>query len=347
MKSGRDLVYGWETLRYELLNTRMCDLKIRIEGSLLARKIYRLHREIEAKKLSFRPQCYLSDSWGCPDKVPLIGIPFYLADEKLSRLEEEQTGEIEDDQQIMMLLRHEAGHAFNYAYRLFLDPAWTKIFGPFDAPYRETFRPNPPSRAFVRHIVASQVGRHYAQKHPDEDFAETFAVWLTPRSAWRRRYRLWPAIAKLRYIDKTMKKMRGVKPVEASGIAHRSIQDMDILLIDHYGQRRERYRAAAQGYVDDILQEMFPPDGPDRTLVDVAPVLHSYKWEMVSRVAHWTGVEEGHIYPLIKKMEERSHSLNLRLRRTLVDRKLLELMAVITTLAMNFVYTGQFMVSKD
>ena len=345
--SGQELVYSWETVRYELLNTPICDLKIRIEGTPLGRKIFRLGRELEAKQLGFRPQCYLSDGWGCPDKVPLIGIPFYLADEKLSRLEEEQSGELEDDQEIMMLLRHEAGHAYNYAYRLYEEPSWTKLFGPFDAPYRDTFRPNPYSRSFVRHINASNVGQNYAQKHPDEDFAETFAVWLTPRSAWRRRYRLWPAIAKLRYVDKTMRRIRDTEPTHTSGKPHRSIEDMSILLIDHYGQKRERFRAAAQGYVDDVLHKLFPEEGPERTQIEVAPVLHQHRWELVSRVSLWTGVEEGHIYPLMKKMEERSRQLELTVRRSLVRSKVIELTALLSALAMNFVFTGRFMVARE
>ena len=95
----------------------------------------RLHREFAAKGLVFRPSFYLTDSWGCPDREPVIGIPFYLADKRLARIEEEQTGEIEDDQMTMMLVRHEAGHTVSYAYRLWKDPAWAEVFGPFSKPY--------------------------------------------------------------------------------------------------------------------------------------------------------------------------------------------------------------------
>jgi hypothetical protein len=343
-KSARDLVYSWDTVRYELLNTRICDLKIKIEGSALARKIWRLERE---KGLTYRPPCYLSDSWGCPDRVPMIGVPFYLADDRLSRIEEEQTGEVEDEAEIMMILRHEAGHAYNYAYRLFEQPAWTEQFGSFEEPYRETFRPNPYSKQYVRHINAATVGRTYAQKHPDEDFAETFAVWLTPRSAWRRRYRLWPAMSKLKYVDRVMKKCRDLKPLVEDGERHTSIEELDTLLIDHYGQRQERFRQSAQGYVDDLLNEMFPKEGQERTRVDVAPLLRTHRWELVSRVAHWTGLEEGHIYPLLTKMEERSRVLNLRTTRSMIPSKLVEITALITTLAMNYVYTGKFMVTRS
>ncbi len=144
----------------------------------------------------FRPQCYLTDEWGCPDQQPVLGIPFYLADQKLRHLEK-AVDALESERQIMMYMRHEAGHVFNYAYRLYTTPEWRRLFGPFFRAYRDDYRPVPFSKKYVRHIEG-----WYAQKHPDEDFAETFAVWLTPRSAWRRQYKGWPAMQKLRYVER-------------------------------------------------------------------------------------------------------------------------------------------------
>ncbi|HZT79693.1 MAG TPA: putative zinc-binding metallopeptidase, partial [Gemmataceae bacterium] len=299
--SALALINGWETTRYELLNTRICDLGLQIEGSPVEPFVRRLHRELAAKGLLFQPECYLTDSWGCPDGVPVIGIPFYLADRHLLRIEEEQTGEIEDDQLIMMLLRHEAGHAINYAYRLHRNPEWVEMFGPFSRPYRDAFRPNPFSRHFVRHIVHHQYGPTYAQKHPDEDFAETFAVWLMPRSGWRRRYRNWPALRKLRFVDRVMKQLRGEPPRAGRGPLCTPVEEMDLLLAEHYGQRAERYRAAAQGYVDDKLREVFPPV-KGRTLLRADELLRDHEEEMLRRVTHWSGLEAEEVRPLLAKL---------------------------------------------
>ena len=127
----RSLVHGWETVRLELLNTKISDLGLRLEGSPVEPYTCRLLKELEARRIRFRPEFYLTDVWGCPNKVPVIGIPFYLADPRLIRLEEEQAGEIEDGREIMMYLRHEAGHAVNYAYRLWRKPGWRETFGAF------------------------------------------------------------------------------------------------------------------------------------------------------------------------------------------------------------------------
>jgi hypothetical protein len=100
----------------ELLRKPIKDLGLRIEGSPLEKYVVQLHRELERKGLKhFKPRCYLTDEWGCPDQEPVIGIPFYLADPKLAALEK-HVNDLEDEREIMMYLRHEAGHAFNYAY---------------------------------------------------------------------------------------------------------------------------------------------------------------------------------------------------------------------------------------
>src|SRR5262249_21872361 len=286
-KRTLSLVNGWETIRYELLNTRICDMGLQIEGSSVEPFIRRLYRELELRRFCFRPLYYLTDSWGCPDEVPVIGIPFYLADPRLMRIEEEQTDDVESDQIIMMLLRHEAGHAINYAYRLFDDPDWVQTFGPFSQPYRDHFRPNPFSRQFVRHIVHHRYGRTYAQKHPDEDFAETFAVWLTPRSCWRQRYRNWPALRKLQYVNQLMRELKGEEPRNRlTGPLCTPMEEMSLPLAEHYGQRAERYREAAQGYVDDKLREVFPP-ARGRALVGAGELFRKHRAKLVGRVARW------------------------------------------------------------
>ncbi len=102
----------------EILDKPIRELGLKIEGSPLERFVQQLYRELDQKRLvKFRPACYLTDEWGCPSGEPVIGIPFYLADAKLAQLEK-QTNDLEDAREIMMYLRHEAGHAFNYAYKL-------------------------------------------------------------------------------------------------------------------------------------------------------------------------------------------------------------------------------------
>jgi len=241
---------AWGAIRSEILHSRLCDLSLEIEGSPIEPSIDRLYRELAVKRVDFRPPCYLTDGWGCPDRVPVIGIPFYLASSWLSRLEEEKTGDIEDERTIMMLLRHEAGHAINYAYRLWEEPEWSQTFGSFWKPYRESFEPLRWSRRFVRHVESSEYGRNYAQKHPDDDFAETFAVWLTPRAGWRRRYRGWPALRKLEYVDDAMRRVRGMPPLCDGGPLFRPVERMTLLVGERYGDGGDEVRSFASACAD-------------------------------------------------------------------------------------------------
>lgn len=335
------LVNSWETVRYELLQTRICDLGLQIEGTPVEKHIERLYRELAAKQLIFRPKVYLSDDWGCPDEVPVIGIPFYLTEKRLSRLEEEQTGSLEDEPNIMQLLRHEAGHAINYAFRLWEYEGWTETFGRFEKPYRDSYRANSLSREFVRHLSHNQYGRTYAQKHPDEDFAETFAVWLTPRSAWRWKYRHWPALAKLEYVDELMHKLRRVPPLRKNGGLVQPIEEMTITLAEHYGQRAERYRADAQGFVDDKLCEVFPESSGKPPLLSAGALLRKHEEAILKRVKQWSGLEKKEIETILAKLMDRADALGLTYRPRRATDRLMDLVALATSLAIDFAYTGR------
>jgi len=170
----------------ELLQMRICDLKLQISGSELQSRIETFLRELEEKRISFKPLCYLGDEWFCPDGAATIAIPFYLAHPRLKRLEEKMMMEVEGGTEAwcMRLLRHEMGHVLNHAYLLAKDRQWQKIFGPPSLEYSESFRARPYSKRFVRHLDG-----WYAQSHPEEDFAETVAIWLTPALEWKQQYR--------------------------------------------------------------------------------------------------------------------------------------------------------------
>ncbi len=339
----RSVINAWETVRYELMNTRVRDLPLRLERSPVQPLLQRLRNEFAARRFVFSPRFYLTDSWGCPDEVPVIGVPFYLADKRLARIEEEQTGEIEDAGTIMMLLRHEAGHAVNYAYRLWLDKEWAEMFGRFSQPYRDTFSPNPCSREFVRHLVHGPYRRPtYAQKHPDEDFAETFAVWLTPGSHWRSRYARWPALRKLNYVDRLMRRWRTRPPRVTGGELADPVEEMTATLAEHYGQRLERYRAAAQGYVDDKLGEIFRPVRETAAAIPAHSYLARRRRVLTRRIARWSGLSETEVGMILTKMADRGRVLKLRMDPRRENAYLLDIAALVTAMATRFDALGRF-----
>jgi len=336
----RNLVQSWETVRFELLNRRISDLGLKIEGSPAEPFVVRLRRELDDKRFLFKPGVYLTDSWGCPDRTPVIGIPFYLADRRLTRLEEEQTGEVEDPKTIMMILRHEAGHAINYAFRLWERSSWKEIFGSFTKPYLDVFRPDRFSRQFVKHIAAYPYGRTYAQKHPDEDFAETFAVWLTPRSDWRRRYLHWPVLRKLKYVDRLMREIRRQKPLNLRRKMVRKVEKMTIPLAEHYGKKADVFRRAARGYVDDRLCEVFPLSRA-KILVPAGDLFRRCRTELRERVVRWSSLDEQEVDTILRKLESRTDALGLRYPHRAERVKEMDVVALAVALALEYSYTGR------
>jgi hypothetical protein len=324
----------WDRERDALLGRTISDLELRIQGSRVERLINQLYAELEAKSIRFRPPVYLSDQWGCPDGTPLIGVPFYLVDPRLERIEAEMSGRVEDDAESMRYMRHECGHAVNYAFALYDRPEWSQLFGSFSRPYRERYRADPFSREYVRHILG-----WYAQKHPDEDFAETFAIWLTPDFDWRAAYDGWPALVKLEYVDRVMHELSAESPeIAPPSEEDLPVEAMRYTVAQHYAESDDRVPIADPRQFDTDLRTIFnsskdAPSGDAAT----AFIRRHYR-EVVSRISYWTGEAPSVVRSLIDHLAKRSGELDLRVG-TLEASTLIELTAFGTAVVMNHRYT--------
>jgi hypothetical protein len=321
----------WEQERRSLLDQRISELGLTIRGSLVEKYVDRLYAELDAKGLRFHPPVYLSDEWGCPDGTPLIGVPFYLADTRLARIEEELAVEVESETDVMRFLRHEAGHAFNYAYRLYDHADWRRVFGPYSRPYRDRFRANPFSRNYVRHILG-----WYAQKHPDEDFAETFAVWLTPGRDWHAEYAGWPALAKLEYVDRVMQEVGGVMPeAREPEDDDLPVESMQYTLAEHYRSLDETLPLDDDRHFDGDLRTLFGTASDAPNGESAAEFIRRHRREIVSRIAYWTGESTITVRAFVDFLIQRAAALELRVRG-LEASTLIELTAFGTAVMMNY-----------
>ncbi|MDQ3997828.1 MAG: hypothetical protein M3303_12530 [Gemmatimonadota bacterium] len=328
---------AWDSERQALLGRRISELGLSIRGSRIESLVDQLHSELDAKGLAFRPPVYLSDEWGCPDATPLIGVPFYLADPRLERIEAEVAGGVEGDAEAMRYLRHEAGHAYNYAYRLYDRPDWRRTFGPYSRPYRDRYHVDPFSREFVRHILG-----WYAQKHPDEDFAETFAVWLTPGVEWRREYAGWPALRKLEYVDRAMRELAEIVPeVPTPTEDDLPVEAMHYTIADHYRENAEELPLVDRAHFDGDLRTLFASGDEAPSAESAQSFLRRHARELISRVAYWTGESPTVVRALVELMAERAAALGLRVTG-LEASTLIELTAFGTAVIMNYRYTDAF-----
>ncbi|MGB5102748.1 MAG: putative zinc-binding metallopeptidase [Steroidobacteraceae bacterium] len=244
----------WETLDDEaLLALRFRDLRLALEDSLAWPALQRLAAELERRNLRFRPHAWLAEEWFSPDGVPGIAIPFFVAHPRLRHLERRCMGEVEGGSRHWMIriLRHEAGHAIDAAYGLRRRADWRAVFGPASRPYPRDYAPRPSSRRHVLHL-----GHWYAQSHPAEDFAETFAVWLQPKSRWRREYAGWPALEKLEYVDRLMAEIAGHLPPNRDRTRIEPLAQNLRTLATHYRRKAALYRQYDRRY-DPWLKRAF------------------------------------------------------------------------------------------
>lgn len=293
----------------ELLGLRFSDLKLTIGRGALDRAIARLNAELERAGVAFRPHCWLADEWFSPDGVPGIAIPFYLAHPRLRALEWRMMREVEGGNfnWLMRILRHEAGHALDSAFRLRRRRRWREVFGPASLPYPDSYRPRPGSRRFVQHL-----GAWYAQSHPTEDFAETFAVWLKG-CQWRHAYREWPAYSKLEYVDELMRELRGHKPPVRSRRRIEPLSQDRRTLGEHYSARLVRQSRGRARVLDHELRRTFTPE-PAQRPARAATFMRALKAPMRRALALRLDVSEYLVHQIMRLVIQRADELELYLR---------------------------------
>jgi len=258
----------------KLLDMRLSDLDLDFEQTAMVDFRKQLHGELKQAGLTFKPHCWFSDDWFSPDNVPGIAVPFYMAHRRLMRLERNQMLEVEGGtkQWCMRIMRHEAGHAIDTAFGLHRKRGYKATFGSYSAPYPETYVPKPRSKKFVFHLEP-----WYAQSHPAEDFAETFAVWLTPNSRWQKNY------------------------------VHR----IDCTLREHYQQRQQFYSLDSASVFDDELKKLFCEASEPHQNKTAASYLRKNKVDFCKAVAKWSGEYQHNVVQVLREMTERCRVLKL------------------------------------
>jgi hypothetical protein len=323
------------------------DLGLRIEGTPLEPILAEFTGELDRAGIHrVRPRFYLSSEWGVPFGTVAIAIPFYLASPELTRLHADRTGHVEGlgRSDVLRYLRHEMGHAVNYAYRLYESEEWVARFGAMTQPYREEYRPEPFSRRYVRHLPG-----WYAQKHPDEDWAETFAVWMTPGMSWRAEYAGWPvALAKLEYCDSVMATLRERDPLVTDTDLDEDVGEISYTL-DQYYRGLDGDGGDVPPGMDGALRAIFEDLGRPEDLSTDAPRRPAE--ELIRRLAtilpadvyRWTGHFPERTRRLLFQLADRAAALDQVYPADREIPAVIALTTLVTALAMNQVHTGSYM----
>jgi hypothetical protein len=330
-----------------LWSTPIRDLGLTIEGTRLEPILEEFREELRRCGLTrVRPQFYLSTEWGVPFETIAIALPFYLARPDLTALHAERVGIVEgfDRADILRYLRHEMGHVINYAYRLYDEEEWVKQFGSITQPYGEDYRPEPFSRRYVRHLPG-----WYAQKHPDEDWSETFAVWMTPGLDWKKEYSGWPvAAAKLAYCARTMAVVRERDPVVTAADLDEDVGDIEYSLGHYYRDDPSPHGEIPPG-LDGALLAIFEDVGPARAAPAGEPycpaeaLIRRLEPELMANVFRWTGHFPERTRVLLRYLAERAEQLRQGYVPGREAAATVAVTTLVTGLAMNHVQRGSYL----
>jgi len=323
----------------ELMEQRISRLGLDLAQSPLQPLIAQLYEELTQKGLFFHPSCHVGDEWFVPVAVPAIFVPFFLLHDRLRELERKIILEVEGEnpEAFMRLIRHEAGHAYAYAYQLFRKRKWQRTFGRSSSEETPSFyRPRPYSRSYVVHL-----DDWYAQSHPDEDFAETFAVWLTPGLDWRKRYAGWKALQKLEYVDELMGSMAGKMPVHMPEYRAADHDCLGVKLKTYYARKRKAYEHSFPNFYDNDLRQLFDGSKESAENLAAAQYLKRHRSQLTNAVCQWTNENRYRVDQLMARLINRCEQLDLHIK-AYDPRQNLQVSAYVTTLVMNHLFTGKF-----
>jgi hypothetical protein len=323
----------------ELLERRISKLGLRLDGTTLELLIRQLYDELSAQGLVFHPPTHIGDEWFVPIGIPAIFVPFFLVHDRLRALERTMMLEVEGEtpEWFMKLMRHEAAHAYTYAYQLTRKKRWRQIFGPTSREETpNTYRPRPFSRSYVVHL-----DDWYAQSHPDEDFAETFAIWLTPGLDWRKRYAGWKALQKLDYVDELMRSLAGTPPVHAPKYRVADNDCLNLKLKTYYARKRKLYEDTYPDFYDADLRQLFAaPAG-----LKASSYLRQRRRRLMNSVCQWTNEKKFRVNKLLTRVIDRCDQLELNVLNDDPQQDF-RVASYITTLVMNYLFTGKFKRTK-
>jgi hypothetical protein len=327
----------------ELLEKKISQLGLKLEGTDLQPLIQKLYDELSQKGLVFHPPCHVGDEWFVPVGIPAIFIPFFLVHERLRKLERRMILDVEGEtpEWFMRLMRHEAAHAYSYAYQLHKKRKWQRTFGlTSDEETPQFYRPRPYSHSYVVHL-----DDWYAQSHPDEDFAETFAVWLTPDFDWRERYKGWKALLKLEYLDGLMRLIAGKAPVYQPEYRAADHDCLNIKLKTYYARKRKLYEDSYPDFYDNDLKQLFAAAPQLSGSLKASVWLRRHRRTLMNSVCQWTKEKKYRVNKLLARVIERCDQLDLYLKADDLPQNL-RVSAYITTLVMNHLFTGKFKRTK-
>ena len=347
MRLSRKILFDAATSKTELLSTPVCDLGLRLPGTPLRSYVERALAETRECGVAIEPFFYLSDGYGCVQGTGNIGLGFWDATDLLRDVHHDARGYTRDEMDLVLLLKHEIGHAFCYSHKLFQLPQFREVFGirgNFFATYpdHDRYLYDPYS---LDHVNPDN--DHYAQKHPDDDFAETFATYVDRTQAWRERYgNRSGALRKIGFVAELIDRYGTESPIIApgSGLIDVPVEEVRKTVAQFFRISRSRYLRAAEGYLDDDLRRIFRTRGrTQRRCLAASTLLRHHRQFVEAAVARRLRMRDRHtVVDLLDKIRSRVKTLGLVYLVEEEHRTLSELYGLVLHKALLFQKFGTF-----
>jgi len=300
----------------ELFKIPLNQLRIFQVPDYIKEALEEVKKELKAKHILIRPKIWVSEEWICPDGTAGIGVPFYLGSKRLLRMEKKEVGFVEGEtkEKAKKLIRHELGHVVDNLFRLRRNRERINIFGKNSKKYPNRYDIQPYSKNYVRHLKDG-----YAQGHPAEDFAETFAVWLDPQSNWKKKYQNWGCLKKLLYMDQLMHSLQGVQPIPYDKNTYYEIRSMDKTYGKYLLERKKKFNLKDTFW--DNLKEGFNCRFKTNEKMKIKHFLSRYGKEIIGPVSFQTKLPKY----LVKRMLDdiKKNNSDLMIDRILPSKKIM------------------------
>ncbi|MDD0851865.1 putative zinc-binding metallopeptidase [Halobacteriovorax sp. GB3] len=271
--------------------------------------VMQVQKELRERGILFEIKTYIGDDWYCLDHQIAISIPFYLYDRSLFRYIKKYTCAAEGGSQkeVLKILRHEVGHALENAFLLKENSKRVLAFGDSSKKYPRRYFAKASRYDYVHHL-----GGGYAQSHPDEDFAETFAIWLSSTKTTRKKYKS-KAKMKLETMDTLMEEIKGKRAQRTRAIQTDSAKK-DRRTIEHYIREKVFERGSSlRTVMGRAAKELFSRSQTTQN-TQALHFLKSERKKIALRVEKRSGIPIIYSEALMKRFEEISTVWNLELR---------------------------------
>ncbi|MCO4753671.1 MAG: putative zinc-binding metallopeptidase [Bacteriovoracaceae bacterium] len=291
----------------EILSMPIKDLPIDPCAVPFPKAITKLKSELRRRDIDWTPHVWASEEWFSPDGVPGFAFPFTLLDPRLIRLEKKYVGFLEGstEKEFLKLVRHECAHAIDNAFHLRKLKRRQKVFGISSTPYPSYYLPVAHSKKFVRHLPQG-----YAQAHPEEDWAETFAVWLGDKRQWRNKYQDWPAIVKLNLVDEIMNELKFKYPQTTNHKTPLHFSQDTRTLKQYFKWRRSSLGLMRKNFYNAKLDSVFSSEG----VLETRDFFKKHEQHICRNLKKRTNLNSAIIKVMVKELKQECKSKDFRLK---------------------------------